>query len=194
MVRAIETHYAGYRFRSRLEARWAVFFDQAGIPWEYEPQGYLIGPEKKPYLPDFRLPDCGTWIEVKGSSSKLDLDLLEGAAMELPGDKGHGEQGPRLMLLGDIPQIGGTVCEVCDLGWTSLSQGWPDETQVDYRRFGFSCYHKNSRPWLHLNDEPIGPGSGLLIPTIDPYEYNDLKEAYQIARAARFEHGETPKR
>jgi hypothetical protein len=188
MVRAIETHYAGYRFRSRLEARWAVFFDQAGIPWEYEPQGYLISRVNKPYLPDFRLPDCGTWIEVKGSASKLDLDLLEGAAMELPGNKGRGEQGPRLMLLGDIPQ----VIHVGDLGWTSLNQAWPDETQVDYRRFGFGCYHKNSRPWFHCNEESIGLGSGLLIPTIDPYEGNYLKEAYQIARAARFEHGETP--
>jgi hypothetical protein len=26
-AKAIETHYKGYRFRSRLEARWAVFFD-----------------------------------------------------------------------------------------------------------------------------------------------------------------------
>lgn len=26
-VKAIDTVYKGYRFRSRLEARWAVFFD-----------------------------------------------------------------------------------------------------------------------------------------------------------------------
>ena len=26
-IKAIETYYKGYRFRSRLEARWAVFFD-----------------------------------------------------------------------------------------------------------------------------------------------------------------------
>ena len=41
-VRAIETRYAGYRFRSRLEARWAVFFQTLGTPWLYEPQGYEI--------------------------------------------------------------------------------------------------------------------------------------------------------
>src|SRR5262245_46962536 len=39
----IETRYKGYRFRSRLEARWAVFFDAQGIKWEYEPQGYDFG-------------------------------------------------------------------------------------------------------------------------------------------------------
>lgn len=31
------TTYKGFRFRSKLEARWAVFFDLAGISWEYEP-------------------------------------------------------------------------------------------------------------------------------------------------------------
>ena len=30
-IAAIETKYKGYRFRSRLEARWAVFFDALGI-------------------------------------------------------------------------------------------------------------------------------------------------------------------
>lgn len=28
-IKAIDTYYKGYRFRSRLEARWAVFFDAA---------------------------------------------------------------------------------------------------------------------------------------------------------------------
>ena len=39
-IKAIETYYKGYRFRSRLEARWAVFFDAAGIKYEYEPEGF----------------------------------------------------------------------------------------------------------------------------------------------------------
>ena len=30
-VKPIETTYNGYKFRSRLEARWAVFFDSAEI-------------------------------------------------------------------------------------------------------------------------------------------------------------------
>jgi hypothetical protein len=40
---ALPTKYSGIVFRSRLEARWAVFFDTLGIEWEYEPQGYKIG-------------------------------------------------------------------------------------------------------------------------------------------------------
>ena len=39
-IKAIETMYKGYHFRSRLEARWAVFFDTLGIPWKYENEGY----------------------------------------------------------------------------------------------------------------------------------------------------------
>lgn len=39
-VKAIETFYAGYRFRSRLEARWAVFSATLGVPFEYEKEGF----------------------------------------------------------------------------------------------------------------------------------------------------------
>lgn len=52
-VKPIETKYAGHRFRSRLEARWAVFFDHLGVEWEYEPEGYSVA--GRAYLPDFRL-------------------------------------------------------------------------------------------------------------------------------------------
>ena len=63
-MKAIETFYKGYRFRSRLEARWAVFFDALGIKWEYEPEGYDLG-EAGWYLPDFWLPEYSAFIEVK---------------------------------------------------------------------------------------------------------------------------------
>lgn len=43
-IQAIETTYNGYRFRSRLEARWAVFFDALGIQWKYEREGYALDP------------------------------------------------------------------------------------------------------------------------------------------------------
>ena len=64
-IKAIETQYKGYRGRSRLEARWAVFFDALGVKWEYEKEGFDCG-EYGYYLPDFYLPECPLWIEVKG--------------------------------------------------------------------------------------------------------------------------------
>jgi len=53
-IKPIETIYKGYRFRSRLEARWAVFFDALGIEWKYENEGYDLG-ELGYYLPDFEI-------------------------------------------------------------------------------------------------------------------------------------------
>ena len=57
-MKAIDTIYNGYKFRSRLEARWAVFFDAAGIKYEYEPEGFDLGGGCL-YLPDFYLPVRG---------------------------------------------------------------------------------------------------------------------------------------
>jgi hypothetical protein len=62
-IQAIETHYHGYRFRSRLEARWAVALDHLGVRWEYEQQGYDLNGVR--YLPDFWLPDQETFVEIK---------------------------------------------------------------------------------------------------------------------------------
>ena len=64
-LKAIETRYKGYRFRSRLEARWAVFFDTLGIEYRYEYEGFDVTVAGW-YLPDFYLPEQKYWIEIKG--------------------------------------------------------------------------------------------------------------------------------
>lgn len=69
-IRPIETTYAGVRFRSRLEARWAVFFDALGVKWLYELEGFEL-PSGRRYLPDFRLVDIG-WFEVKPAKCEDD--------------------------------------------------------------------------------------------------------------------------
>ena len=63
-IKAIETKYAGTIFRSRLEARWAAFFDTLGWNWIYEPFD-LDG-----WSPDFLLKPispkrAGVLVEVK---------------------------------------------------------------------------------------------------------------------------------
>lgn len=65
MIKVIETEYNGLLFRSRLEARWAYGFDQLGIPYEYEKEGYELKCGR--YLPDFWLPQHQVWVENKGS-------------------------------------------------------------------------------------------------------------------------------
>jgi hypothetical protein len=60
---ALPTYWHGTTFRSRLEARWAIFFDALGLRWQYEPEGYALPAGN--YLPDFFLPEIDAWIEVK---------------------------------------------------------------------------------------------------------------------------------
>lgn len=64
VITALETMYAGHIYRSRLEARWAVFFDTLKIRFWYEPQGYKL-PDGTCYLPDFFLPQIKMHAEVK---------------------------------------------------------------------------------------------------------------------------------
>jgi len=68
-IKPIETAYNGYLFRSRLEARWAVFFDELGIKYEYEPEGFDLG-EHGWYLPDFWLPENNIWVEIKPKNNQ----------------------------------------------------------------------------------------------------------------------------
>ena len=116
-INVIPTTYKGIQFRSRLEARWAVFFDTLGIEWEYEPERYEIGmlwtdpnteeldySDMETYLPDFWLPELKYWIEVKGKFGITELNTairaVDGWSSHLPNiDNGIGG----LMYLGDIP-------------------------------------------------------------------------------------------
>jgi len=69
-----------------------VFFDHAGIPWVYEPEGFDLG-DNVLYLPDFYLPelDGGTWLEIKGMRSpgltQQEVDGELGSAWEADRDK-----------------------------------------------------------------------------------------------------------
>lgn len=94
-VPAIETSYKGYRFRSRLEARWAVFFDSLGVDWLYEKEGFELQSGK--YLPDFWIPcrsrsyhysddNSGYWLEIKGVGP-TELELTK--CLELAQTTGH---------------------------------------------------------------------------------------------------------
>lgn len=65
-IEAIPSWYAGIVFRSKLEADWAATLDEWRIPWEYEPETITL-PSGAVYIPDFWLPEHGTWLEVKGT-------------------------------------------------------------------------------------------------------------------------------
>ena len=64
-LKPIPTTYAGCLFRSRLEARWAVFLDHLALEWHYEHEPFTLAPFGYQYLPDFYIPELAAWIEVK---------------------------------------------------------------------------------------------------------------------------------
>lgn len=167
-IKAIETTYAGILFRSRLEARWAVFMDETGIDWEYEPERISL-PGGGTYLPDFRTNGSG-YVEVKGAEENLDKPYLIRAVMAL----GH------LTVLGPVPDcrkgIPGRTVLLAQAGQDpSLNVSW-----CDYR-LGRSRVHTlrpadGAQPWL---SPPFSSGG---CRGTCPYD---------AARSARFEHGQS---
>lgn len=177
-IKAIETEYAGCRFRSRLEARWGVFFDTLGVRWAYEAQGYALNSGW--YLPDFQLFGLGgdgerheyIWFEVKPENGTDDdprwLDLSA--------------QAPVVVAFGM---------------WDGRDH--PDaDSMVLYEDEGWD----NSRAFCYCGTcGQLGIAfSGLATRVcrahrnrgFDSYSHDDdrILNAYRAARSARFEHGE----
>lgn len=176
IIRAIDTNYAGCRFRSRLEARWAVFFDEMNIGWEYEPQGIEMSTAsgRRRYLPDFRL-DNGQWAEVKGV---IDLDGIRKLSGFASGLSGCG-QGNDLVVFGNVPR--------------PFSQAWPVQLHFHGRLWGV--------PWGLEPGCPLGRPRVAIEPTEEmgvhlirgfPFGIPDWAiDGLNRARSARFEWGES---
>lgn len=68
IIPARPTTYSGIPMRSRLEARFAAFLDNADFDWEYEPRAF--GSPSGQYLPDFRVFKAALeddfYVEIKG--------------------------------------------------------------------------------------------------------------------------------
>lgn len=104
MTTAIPTTYAAINFRSRLEAKWAAFFDACGWPWHYEPVD-LDG-----WIPDFAL---GWWpmlVEVKPFFYAHEFTH----ALAKITATGHREP---VVLLGAVPRF-----EARAIGWLAVWQ------------------------------------------------------------------------
>src|SRR3954465_14728611 len=85
-IKAIETRFDGHVFRSRLEARWAVFFKEMGLKYEYEPEGFELEQRVK-YLPDFLLPSQALYVEVKPNRDLKLEDIRKLALFSADGDQ-----------------------------------------------------------------------------------------------------------
>lgn len=116
-IKPIETYYNGYRFRSRLEARWAVFFDTMGIPFAYEPEGYKLS-DGTYYLPDFFLPTFNIFAEVKPSRSLWNIKTNEFGYLQWDSSPGY----KILERLCEDTHTGGILLEGAPLeGWYQMA-------------------------------------------------------------------------
>lgn len=215
-IKPIETVYKGYRFRSRLEARWAVFFDALGIEWEYEPEGFVL-PNGMKYLPDFRLKCWATrglplrntpfdlYVEVKGEMSQTDADKIlsfvglkdyedicvalccgdcEGDYVSFCPKGFHHERSEfvnPVLILGAIPswdRLG------YSLNSWSLMNDIADMYQFNYRLIDGDNYEAIP---VSLNGKLYLTGADYLT----EIEKIKITTAFNKARSARFEHGES---
>ncbi len=196
-LKAIETVYNGYRFRSRLEARWAVFFDSLGIVYRYEAEGYDLG-QAGYYLPDFFLPDYKMFVEVKPDSNISLVEKTKASQLVL-------QSGNRLLMVFDcletekpdlyyqhepsqfnnyttIDTVSLSLMACCNcnsLGGFLYDYGWVDQ-------FKEHCGGPLENSWKNL--EPALP-----VKNWEWHLHKDLKKAFAIAQQARFEFGQTPK-
>jgi hypothetical protein len=220
-IKAIETAYNGYLFRSRTEARWAVFFDAMGIPYQYEKEGFDL--DGIFYLPDFWLPDQKMWLEIK-PDQELKEDEREKVirfAGVLPRDVSFyvlagtpGFSGPdadhsfspdyavlhaccfdKKKSVSESTDTFWTICPLC--GHVDIAECNPGSIQNNGERWdGLCCYHCDYHPEDRL-DIPLVAGTyfhegWVHHPPGASMLCSELRKAYAAARSARFEHGQTP--
>ena len=186
-IPAIPTPYGGVLFRSRTEARWALFWDQLEIKWEYEPQGFITR-AGDPYLPDFlAFPALGRlWVEIKGrwESDPGGVAKWRRFADDRP-------QPSRAVLCEGPPSIEGRYLVVGgdENQPNPVKGGWDDDTQQWRPCVSGHHFDLTFPGWFHgkfaedgCADDFGGPGE------------DRLRKAVDAARSARFgthEHGET---
>lgn len=184
-IKPIETVYNGYRFRSRLEARWAVFFDSIGINWLYEPEGIQL-PDGSYYLPDFYLPDCKQFFEVKGvmddpSLGKAKALIAAGHSVTIGYNDGE------FIACNHWPDSEGSDFELCEDSESVLAQCWCGKYWFMGIVGVWDCQNCGAREgdhhWSTIMESKICRGIRKSIGN----------EMWNPARRARFEHGETPK-
>lgn len=173
-IRPIETRYKGYRFRSRLEARWAVFFEDLGLTWEYEPQGFELATGR--YLPDFFLPDIGCWVEVKPDPDSYDWKRINELAQATGRD---------VICLTGTPAVAWYAHFMCGFEFED-ADGSIQKVPAAMEYIDLAASEMLGRPATRPGPDDPGPEA------LNSNSLPAFRHAVNAARSARFEFGETP--
>jgi hypothetical protein len=146
-IGAIETVYDGYRFRSRLEARWAVFFKMARIRYIYEPECFRLPTDGELYLPDFYLPDVnmrttedkgGIYVEVK--PPPLNFNTEEGKRLLVHLLELSWITGKSVLLIEGMPALWENYFDAEGDGHYEITITSNFDERWDYRMLFARCY------------------------------------------------------
>lgn len=197
--KAIQTEYKRYLFRSRLEARWAVFFDAMGIEWEYEPEGIVLS-DGTNYLPDFYLPHFHCYFEVKRRSIKGTPE--EERVISKISNGEYTDSWAGMICFGDpLDDDLYIFCQEMDDGGggsyeNPVTIGFHPETHEPYL---FAYNDRRDRTFFtHFGEDMEDSYIPMVTHEYGAYQYRDFvnKRVYrarELARQARFEYGETPR-
>lgn len=123
-IKAIETEYKGCLFRSRLEARWAAFFDFLDWKWEYEPF------DCAGWIPDFQISgvEVPILVEVK-PIDRIDWNVTQ----KIDDSNWTGE----VLLLGDtLFRDNSNLPSLC-IGWCREGMGRLTDNEWEPACLGF---------------------------------------------------------
>ncbi|MBP8655083.1 MAG: hypothetical protein WBK37_05740 [Kiritimatiellia bacterium] len=178
-LKPIETKFKGYRFRSRLEARWAVFFDALRLQYEYEIEGFSL-PSGEAYLPDFLLRDMGIYVEVKPK------DQLELRELKKLSNFVFGGEYQLLLILGSPTKHEMLLIDKASSSVTEYEEEYEKESDI------VSEYLNGLRDFSRVTfgRSPLHQGWTLVFSPLPPPLEVDLQRAFLKAKQARFEFGE----
>lgn len=204
-ITAIQTRYNGYLFRSRLEARWAVFMDEAGIPYSYESEGFEISARidwldkahlttglhvKRFYLPDFWLPVQEHYVEIKPAlrDEKGEIKWPDDEMCQLQ-VAFEQQTGKSLIIVCGEPGYGHSDRDHDHASYSGFTAGDYDYEWCECGSCGAIGLQYYGRAERNIHR------AGCSIDITNGHYGADtprLRRAHDRARAARFEHGATP--
>lgn len=199
-IKSIDTFYSGVLFRSRLEARWAVFLNCLGISWVYESEGYDLPAKGKrvksvKYLPDFKIPSQKIFPKELYLEIKPAVKINEEVKDKVFRFVEHLDT--RMTILSDVPYPDDIECysyndergnsqHLCEL---EIECFYPNGSDLGYcfcqcpfcEKFGFEFNGRSARIGCGCDHSKVANGDKT---------YNNstiaLVSAYAMARSERF--------